>query len=198
MPTGHRFAPSPRRKSQVRLSQSHTKPRGVRMKSRKRQPSVVSGSWPFSTSDGEKRFSRKHSLAKNSPFFFFSPTYSRSKGNLLRRGTARPLSTSDGEKGFSRRSSLFLSRLPSFLLPLLPLFLGAVVTSYCRIRYCLFSLLAPSPLRSRKIRPGYGLKVDAKILCQACRNFLSRPGAASAGERVRQGGQQTSPPIFSE
>ena len=152
---------------------------------------------PFSTIDGEKGFPRKHSLAKNSPFVFFFPTYSRSKGNLLRRGTARPLSTSDGEKGFSRRSSLFLSRLPSFLLPLLPLFLGAAVTSYCRIRYCPYSLLASSSLRSRKIRPGDELKVDAKILCQACRNFLSRPGAASAGERVRQGGQQTSPPIFS-
>ena len=98
----------------------------------------------------------------------------------------------------SRGSSLFLSRLPSFLLPLLPLFLGAAVTSYCRIRYCPFSLLAPSSLRSRKICPGYELKVDAKILCQAWRNFLSRPGAASAGERVRQGGQQTSPPMFSE
>ena len=97
----------------------------------------------------------------------------------------------------NRGSSLFLSRLPSFLLPLLPLFLGAVVTSYCRIRYCLFSLLAPSPLRSRKIRPGYGLKVDAEILCQPCRNFLTGPGAASAGQKVRQGGRQTSPPIFS-
>ena len=154
---------------------------------------------PFSTIDGEKGFPRKHSLAKTSPLvFFFSSKCSRSKGNLLRRGTARPLSTSDGEKGFSRRSSLFLSRLPSFLLPLLPLFLGAAVTSYCRIRYCPYSLLASSSLRSRKIRPGDELKVDAKILCQACRNFLSRPGAASAGERVRQGGQQTSPPIFSE
>ena len=153
---------------------------------------------PFSTIDGEKGFPRKHSLAKNSPLVVFLSKYSLPKDNLLRRGTARPLSTSDGEKGFSRRSSLFLSRLPSFLLPLLPLFLGAAVTSYCWIRYCPFSLLAPSSLRSRKIRPGYGLKVDAKILCQACRNFLSRPGAASAGERVRQGGQQTSPPMFSE
>jgi len=64
---------------------------------------------------------------------------------------------------------------PSFLLPLLPYFLGAAATFCCRNRYCPFPWLAPSPLRSRDIRPGYALKVGAGILWQPCRNFLSGP-----------------------
>ena len=90
MPTGQRFAPSPRRKSQVRLSQSHTKPRGVRMKSRKRQPSVVSGSWPLSTSDGEKGSPREHSLGQLSGLFLREGAQGKMRSEPIR---SRPLAT---------------------------------------------------------------------------------------------------------
>ena len=42
-----------------------------------------------------------------------------------------------------------------------------------------------------------GVESRRRILCQPCRNFLTGPGTASAVQKVRQGGRQTSPPIFS-
>ena len=96
----------------------------------------------------------------------------------------------------NRGSSLFLSRLPSFLLPLLPLFFGAVVTLLPHPVLSVF-LVSPFSFALAQNPSWIGVESRRRILCQPCRNFLTGPGTASAVQKVRQGGRQTSPPIFS-